>query len=488
MRAADDFPDYLAARWAPLVRVVVLLGWSLPLAERIVAATLGSCRRDWRELSDTGDLDGEVLATLTATTAQARRHRLGPDGPEGPADPTDADAVDHHVATYAALDALPDRERTRLAVAAVLGRGRTDHAALVDDVRRLAGAVRVGPAPAPEELPTRLVPRRTGRLVLVGAAVVALLVAATYALGVVRPDETDGPDDPDEPRLQRLAPVEVEEAPNPAPVSWWADGVLHLAAVSLRVPEVVDLAAVHDGAVVTDDDGRVVRVRLDGARTVLGRYVRESGLAVDDGTLIAWIEPDGTVVVHDLFTDRDVDRRRLDIVDLATVQVVSLDGGAVHLTSSYGDVRWAPGDSSTTVTQPPVLVDRASGATLSRVGPGTVRVEQPFFSVGFTRPGDGGSVSPDGAVAITTAADDRSTLGVVRAYDARSGERLPTGLGPDDAVLALEPGRPDLVTYVVARAATSDRLELRTCRLRTGRCRTHVTVPASDGVPVLAAP
>ncbi|GGO75233.1 hypothetical protein [Nocardioides deserti] len=487
MRAADDFPDYLAARWAPLVRVAVLLGWSRALAERIVAAALGSCRRDWRELSDTGDLDGEVLATLAATTAQARRHGLGPDGPEDPADPTDDGAVDHHVATYAALDALPDRERTRLVVAAVLGRGRTDHAALLDDVRRVAAAVRVGPAPGPEELPTRLVPRRTGRLVVVGVAVVGLLVAATYALGVVRPDGTGGPDDPDGRGVQRLAPVEVEEAPNPVPVSWWADGVLHLAAVSLRVPGVVDLAEVHDGAVVTDDDGRVVRVREDGERALLGRHVGGSGLAADEGTTIAWIEPDGTVVVHDLFTDRDVDRRRLDIVDLATVRVVSLDGGAVHLTSSYGDVRWAPGDTSTTVAQPPVLVDRASGATLSRVGPGTVRVEQPFFSVGFTRPGDGGSISPDGSVVVTTTADDRSAYGTVRAYDTRSGERLPTGLGPDDVALALEPGRPDLVTYVVAPPATSGRLELRSCRLRTGRCRSHLALPASDGVPVLAA-
>lgn len=488
MRAADDFPDYFAARWAPLVRSVVLLGWSRALAERIVAAALGSCRRDWRELSDTGDLDGEVLATLAATTAQARRHGLGPDGPEDPADPTDDEAVDHHVATYAALDALPDPERTRLVVAAVLGRGRTDRAALLDDVRRVAAAVRVGPAPDPEELPTRLVPRRTGRLVVVGAAVVGLLVAATYALGVVRPDPADGPDDPDGRSVQRLAPVEVEEASNPAPVSWWADGVLHLATVSLRVPEAVDLAEVHDGAVVTDDEGRVVLVREDGARTLLGRSVGGSGLAVDEGATLAWIEPDGTVVVHDLFTDRDVDRRRLDIVDLAAVRVVSLDGGAVHLTSSYGDVRWAPGDTSTTVAQPPVLLDRASGAALSRVGPGSVRVEQPFFSVGFTRPGDGGSISSDGSVVVTTTADDRSAYGTVRAYDTRSGERLATKLGPDDVVLALEPGRPGSVTYVVAPAATSDRLELRTCRLRTGRCRTDVTVPASGGVPVLAAP
>ncbi|MDN4161721.1 hypothetical protein [Nocardioides abyssi] len=496
MRAADDFPDYLAARWAPLVRVVVLLGWRRPLAERVVAATLGSCRRDWGELSETGDLDGEVLDTLLATTVEARRHGLGPDGPEDPADPDDDEAVEHHAATYAALDALPEHTRSRLVVAALLGRGPVEHATLADDVRRVATAVRVDPPPAAADLPTRLRPRRTGLLVLVGAAVVGALVAATYALGVLGPGDSDDPDDPTRP--ERLAPVEVVEVPNPLPLSWWMGGTLHLAEVSLAVPSVVDLVAVDDGAVLTDTAGRVVHVRADGERTVLGRHVPGSGLvARAEDAVAAWIEPGGTVVVRDLLTGAEVDHRRLDIVDLASVRLVAIDVGAVHLTSSYGDVRWEPGDTSTTVEQPPDLVDREAGTTLSRVDRTTLRVEQPFFSVGYTRPGRDGSVSPDGTYVVVTVADDRSAYGTVRVLDARTGERLPTGLGSEDVALVSRAGAGGTLTHVVvdrdalpglAAGADTVQLELRACRVADGSCRRLVSLPAAAGLPVLADP
>ncbi|MDN4174110.1 hypothetical protein QWY28_14200 [Nocardioides sp. SOB77] len=494
---ADDFPDYLAARWVPLVRVVVLLGASPALAHRVVAVALGSARRDWRELRTVGDLDGDVLGAVLRTLADARKQGLDRTGPdEAPHEPHEPDVLRE---ALAALGALPERERTRLVVAALLGRGTTDHPALLDGVRRAAATVRVGPAPAPEELPTRLGPRRSGRLVALGLAVVLALVAATYAVGAVRsPDEPEpGPDRPGE----RLGPLGVVDVENPVPVTWWVDGVLHLPSGRTDLAGVVDLVAVGGGVVVADEEQRVVHVDREGARTLLGTQAPGTGLAAQhDSALVAWVESDGTVVLHDVLAGDDVDRQRLDIFEEATGEVVAVDGSVVHLASAFGDVRWAAGDDSTTVAQPPVLLDRAAGTVLARQGPTRVRVEQPFFSVGHDLPGRGGSLSPDGEVVLTSVADERSAYGTVRLHESRTGDRLPTGLGAEDVVLASAFGGDGTVTHVVARlqdlprtddyvrSSFSGRLELRTCRLADGRCRTDATVPASGGVPLLAAP
>ena len=46
MRADGDFHGYVAARWPALVRTLVLLGCPVELAPDVVAAGLGSCRRE----------------------------------------------------------------------------------------------------------------------------------------------------------------------------------------------------------------------------------------------------------------------------------------------------------------------------------------------------------------------------------------------------------------------------------------------------------
>ncbi|MCR6032918.1 hypothetical protein GGQ22_15945 [Nocardioides sp. zg-579] len=502
---ADDFPDYLTARWAPLVRVVVLLGAGPALARRVVAVALGRARRDWGELSTSGDLDGEVLAEVLQTLAEARRHGLdGSDGAEG-TEGTDRPAQ---------LDDLTERARTRLVAAVVLGRGSTediegleglggiDESDLLDDVRRVAAAVPVGSPPPPDALPTRLRPARAGRLVALGLAVVLALVAATYAVGALRgPVDPDGPDRPDGRAEERLGRVRVVGEANPLPVTWWAGDVLHLPGGWMEVPGLVDLVAIDGGAVVADAAQRVVHVRADGVRTVLGRQEHGTGLAAEgDTALVAWIEPGGSVVAHDLLAGRDVDRQDLDVFHPSTGRVVGIAGGVVLLTSAYGDVRWRPGERSTVISQPPVMLDQESGTMLVRAGPARVRVEDTFFSVAHTLPGIGGALDPEGTTVVTTVPDTRSAHGTVRLYDARTGDRLATGLRRQDVVLASAFGGDGTVVHVVARLQdlprTEDfvrpsfagRQELRTCRLEDGRCRTITTVPASDGVPLLASP
>lgn len=502
MRGADDFPDYLAARWAPLVRTVVLLGTTPALAARVVATGLGTCRRDWREVGALGDVDGEVLASVLGVLDEARRHRLaGADATtaaELGLDPDDPDAPEVHD-LLDRLAALPPADRRRLVVVAVLDRGSVhhagDHPALLPAVRRVAATVRVDPPPAPGALPTRLRPRRTGRWLIAGVAVLVVLLSATYVSGALR-----GDDAPDGPREERLGPVPATPAFNPLPVAWWSRGVLHLAQATVRVPDVVALVGTTDGAVVVDEDGRVVDVRADGTRTLLGRSAPDTGVVLEaDAALVAWVEPDATAVVHDLLSGREVDRHRLDIFDLASGRAVTLDGGTLHLTSSFGDVRWVPGQDSTSVAQPPVLLDRAAGTTLSRAGAQEVRVEEPFFSVGFTLPGRSGALDADGTVVLTNVPDGRSAYGSVRLHDARTGEQLPTGLGGSDVAVASAFGEDGSVVHVVARlqdlprtddfvrSSFSGRFELRVCGVADGRCRAAGTVPASTGVPVLGA-
>ncbi|MEV7431426.1 hypothetical protein AB0N29_17565 [Nocardioides sp. NPDC092400] len=486
MRAADDFPDYLAARWTTLVRVVLLLGAPRPVAEQVTAVALGRARRDWRELRTAADLDAEVVEVLLATWADARRHQ--PDATaavEAPA--VEVPASEDLDRVGRRLGALSDAERQRTVVSALVGTGAVPaDPALEEEVRRAAADLLVGGAPPADSLPTRLRPPRTGRWLAAGAAVLALLVAATYLLGVVRGD----PPDPD--REERLPAVTVRREANPAPLAWWADGVLHLPRTSVELPGVIDLVEVPDGAVVTDEDHRVVHVRFDGGRTVLGRQVPGSGLAVEPGSaLVAWVEPEHDVVLHDLAAGRDVGRHTLDIFDADSGRVVAVDGGAVLLTSSFGDVRWLGGSAVSAIEQPPVLLDRAAGTVLTRLDGRRLRMQQPFFSVGFTVRGRAGQVSPDGRHVLTAPTTVGGPASALRLRDAASGRVLATGLAGDagdagDAVDAVvlasafgASGR--TLTHLLRRSPEA--VELVTCRVPgpgRGACRVDATL---DGGP-----
>ncbi len=76
---------------------------------------------------------------------------------------------------------------------------------------------------------------------------------------------------------------------------------------------------------------------------------------------------------------------------------------------------------------------------------------QPFFSVNFVRPGATADLSPGGTYVL---ARPPGQLGPFQPliYDARSGERLPTGLGPEELAVDAAFGPDGTVDYLVVQA------------------------------------
>ncbi len=71
----EDFGDYVAVRWARLVRSAVLLGCSLPEAEDIVQTALMRCLVSWSKVERADDRDAYVHRVLINTFTSSRRRR-----------------------------------------------------------------------------------------------------------------------------------------------------------------------------------------------------------------------------------------------------------------------------------------------------------------------------------------------------------------------------------------------------------------------------
>ncbi|MEV0287860.1 MULTISPECIES: SigE family RNA polymerase sigma factor [unclassified Kribbella] len=113
---SDDFSEYVAARWAGLVRSAVLLGCTHAEAEDLVQSVLERCLLKWRKVQAADDRDAYVHRILVNTFLSTRRRRWTGEKPTatlpeyGGADHTTG--IDDTDAIMRALDRLPGDQRT----------------------------------------------------------------------------------------------------------------------------------------------------------------------------------------------------------------------------------------------------------------------------------------------------------------------------------------------------------------------------------------
>lgn len=342
------------------------------------------------------------------------------------------------------------------------------------------GAIPVGDPPVEEVLALAGARRRQRRHR--AAALVALLVGVVLVgtwLG------TRGPAPQPDP--------EVVAARNPADIAWYANGILHLPEVIVRLPRLADIAAVPDGVVYADQDGRVALVDRAGTVTELDGTAADGQLASHrDRGWVAWVARGSgpELVVHDTLARREVARRPVD----AAAVVVAVDQDFVYYTVDGESWAWQLPDGEPVALRGQ-LADVASAVRAWQTTPDTLRVSQPLFDIDVDVPGTGAVLSEDGELVLTRS--DANVPGQVRVYEAASGKDVFSGVWPDEIALAAAFGADHSVTYVVARRehlhegseymrlSDSGPHLLRTCDLDDGTCRTISQFGPDTGRPLL---
>lgn len=366
-----------------------------------------------------------------------------------------------------------------------------------DEVFAVAGSGLEVPAPPVAAIVATARAERRRRQRRVGGVLTALLLVVGLGAYVgARPGP--GPS-------SRPAVVAVD---NPAEAAWWANDVLHLAHVAVELPRVEDLVGLGDGAVIGNEDGDVQLVSADGELTTIGHKLPGAPLAAAaDQGLVAWVDPGDRsprLVLYDtssrhVVATLDLQYRgpRWDELDEGN-HPIAIDRDTVYFADQFGDWRWRPPYDAPEQVDRRGLVDVSSAVVLRQLDTRTLDVVQPFFSVDHELVGAAGAqLSPGGEYVLTHLAD-RGPFGPVRIYDARSGDRLWTGLRPGDQVLDVSLGPDDEVTYVTAHRADQPKAgefvrmsftgpyELRTCHLGERTCFRVVRFPHTGALPVLA--
>lgn len=549
MNHDGDFAAYLAARWPAVVRTLVLLGSPDDAAETVGRTAFARCYPVWGQIRRDVDIDDDVYRAVLEARAGSRwrRHHVpvGPADDSEPSDDTDlpgpvllrraleaqlrnltpdvrqvlvlrfvADLSDPQVADL--LDESVDAVRLLVAdglaemdlgllervAGEVLGDAwRIDNPSTGDLFREASAGIDVPPPPIKESMAlARALRRRRHLRSVTSFGVVAALVAVGSWVGS-RPDAA-----------AELRPAVVTRAENPAPVAWWANGVLHLEHVMIELPPVTDLAEVTGGAVYGDEQGRVVFVADDGARTTLGRKVPSAPLVVsDEQGWVAWVDPGDdapALLVYDLTARALLAQQPLPASPSAPdapdggSHPIALDRRMVFYESPRGAFSWSPPDGDPYALGHDELLDVASATTVWQEAPGTIKIVQPVFNVSFEDTGEGAMLSADGTWVLSRTSVDGSTdlFGAVHLYDARSGDPVPTGLAAEDVAVAATFGERHEVVYVIAhrgdspaageflRSSFSGPYEIRTCDLELGGCTTLARFPHTGALPVLALP
>ncbi|MDF1605501.1 hypothetical protein [Nocardioides sp. YIM 152315] len=349
-----------------------------------------------------------------------------------------------------------------------------------DVFRRAAASIEVTSAPLADVVAVARARRgRRRRIAIAGAAVAVLVVGGGTWLAARSSPESD-----------ELARLDVKPAPNPVDVAWYANGRLHLDEISVALPQLTGIVEVDGGAAYVDVDGTVGFVSADGDHRRLGSSDPDTLLVGSTETgWAAWIEPGrARLVVHDVGTGEVVGSRDLASAD---AQLIAIDQHRVFYREAGDSYAWTPGVESPERLVRRGLVDVESATRLYQEGRRIVMV-QSLFSVEFARPGLGGTLSSGGTYVLTRRADgDVAPVGDPYRplmYDARSGDRIRTGVGPGELAVDAAFGDNNTVTYLVAPAADLDGdplLVLRSCTLG-GDCNDVAPVPTGTDRPLLA--
>ena len=75
MGTEEEFSEYVAARWARLVRSAVLLGCAPAEAEDVVQTALTRCLTNWAKVRRADDRDAYIHRVLINTFTSSRRRR-----------------------------------------------------------------------------------------------------------------------------------------------------------------------------------------------------------------------------------------------------------------------------------------------------------------------------------------------------------------------------------------------------------------------------
>ena len=328
--------------------------------------------------------------------------------------------------------------------------------------------------------------RRRLRRTVAASVAAGLVVVGAVTWVATRPEKTAEP-----------APTRVVPSRNPIDIAWY-DGRLHLRAVAVELPDLTSVIGVGDGAAYIDTDGAVGLVAADGAVQLVGRAAPGAPiLGSGENGWAAWLEPAGDgsrLVVWSVGVGDEVG----SIVVSPETRLIAIDQDRVYAEGDDGAFAWR-----TTEAEPEQLDvgDLADVASATRVYQHGRRIEmvQPFFSVSFTRRGEGATVSPGGNFVLSRlpAPWVPGMPYTPLLYDTRSGNLLPSGVAADERVVDAAFGDNNRIDYLVADlrdlagadldGARSRLLVLRSCELETAVC--HDVVPVrSAGDRAMFAP
>ena len=440
MRADPDFASYVAARWVPVVRVLVVLGQTVDQAEEGAVDAFARLLPDWALLRREGDVDVELARVVLEGWVRARSQQPASRVPVPvPAVPVLTRELEDQLALLERLVDGLDRldETTRVAVVLhhvgeldldqvgeVLGEPAAHVARRVGEAAVALDLVPLDPAchtaATAIEIPPPSVARvvdhasagRRRRWLVTSAVVGAVVLVAAVTYVITRPASPQGPDS------LRLSPVE-----NVVDVPWWLDGTLHLAHGTVEVTDVSQLVETSVGVVYADSSGALTSVTDDGLELDLGNLASGSTLVSQPRAgWVAWTMPDGgDTVVYDAVRDREIGR--LD----ATVdtQLIGFDRERLYYHSQGAE--WVVTINGVSALGEPDLVEipegnfgsaliDASSGTQLRSSRGALVVIRPIDDTELELPGTVGQLSNDGNFVVSRLDDQ------VAMWDARDGD------------------------------------------------------------------
>lgn len=494
MRNDADFAGYLAARWPSLVRSLVLIGCPRREAQELVVAGLARCYPSYERVRESDDID--VFVYETVLDGWHRRLRHGEPPVAEPVVEEETDEVLLRREIEAELRALTPAQREQRVlryvaelsdeqVADVLERTPAAERSRFSEVDfRIARETIEVPLPPYDEVVARARAARRRRVkIAVAAGLAGVLVIAVATWATTRPEPESEPPQ-----------AKVTKSRNPIDQPWYGAGQLHLQNVAVELPRVDDVVEVGGGVIYAGAENVLVYVGPNGELTPLGRRFGSALVASDERGWAAWVTPGDNpeLVVYDVAAGEDVDRLAVP----TDARPVALDQNRVYYVSDGHSYGWDPLTGRVEDLGPRTLLDVESATRVYADG-ARIDMVQPFFSVDFQRPGVSAEFAPGGDLVLARPPGFDEGPYAPILYDARSGERLPSGIGPGELAVDAAFGPDGTVDYLVVQAADvgigpdiegNDQplVVLRTCVIATASCSDVVPLARSGEDPRLA--